>query len=183
MKNWQSVALSGNGEIVAVASRDKVKAQAWIDECSSHVPFPNEPEAIEGYDALLARDDIDAVYIPLPTGLRKYWIIKAAKAGKHVLAEKPCGVDLAEVEDIVSTCNEAGVQFMDGVMFMHSKRLEVLRETLTDGSIGEIRRINSQFSFNAGDDFLTGNIRMHSDLEPLGCLGDLGWYNIGLTFG
>ena len=178
MKNWQSVALSGNGEIVAVASRDKVKAQAWIDECSSHVPFPNEPEAIEGYDALLARDDIDAVYIPLPTGLRKDWIIKAAKAGKHVLAEKPCGVDLAEVEDIVSTCNEAGVQFMDGVMFMHSKRLEALRETLTDGSIGEIRRINSQFSFNAGDDFLTGNIRMHSDLEPLGCLGDLGWYNI-----
>tara|TARA_B100000609_G_scaffold198828_1_gene199511 strand:+ start:442 stop:1608 length:1167 start_codon:yes stop_codon:yes gene_type:complete len=178
MKNWQSVALSGNGEIVAVASRDKAKAQAWIDECSSHVPFPNEPEAIEGYDSLLARDDIDAVYIPLPTGLRKDWIIKAAKAGKHVLAEKPCGVDLAEVEEIVSMCNEAGVQFMDGVMFMHSKRLEALRETLTDGSIGEIRRINSQFSFNAGDDFLTGNIRMHSDLEPLGCLGDLGWYNI-----
>ena len=122
MKNWQSVALSGNGEIVAVASRDKAKAQAWIDECSSHVPFPNEPEAIEGYDSLLARDDIDAVYIPLPTGLRKDWIIKAAKAGKHVLAEKPCGVDLAEVEEIVSTCNEAGVQFMDGVMFMHSEK-------------------------------------------------------------
>ena len=178
MKNWQSVALSGNGEIVAVASRDKAKAQTWIDECSSHVPFPNKPEAVEGYDALLARDDIDAVYIPLPTGLSKDWIIKAAKAGKHVLAEKPCGVDLAEVEEIVSTCNEVGVQFMDGVMFMHSKRLEALRETLIDGSIGEIRRINSQFSFNAGDDFLTGNIRMHSDLEPLGCLGDLGWYNI-----
>ena len=178
MKNWQSVALSGNGEIVAVASRDKAKAQAWIDDCSSHVPFPTKPEAVEGYDALLARDDIDAVYIPLPTGVRKEWIIKAAKAGKHVLAEKPCGVDLAEVKEIVAACNEAGVQFMDGVMFMHSKRLDALRETLTDGSIGELRRINSQFSFNAGEDFLTGNIRMHSDLEPLGCLGDLGWYNI-----
>ena len=67
---------------------------------------------------------------------------------------------------------------MDGVMFMHSKRLDALRETLTDGSIGELRRITSSFSFNAGEDFLTGNIRMHSDLEPLGCLGDLGWYNI-----
>ena len=178
MKNWQSVALSGNGEIVAVASRDKAKAQAWIDECSSHVAFPTKPEAVEGYNELLARDDIDAVYIPLPTGVRTEWIIKAAKAGKHVLAEKPCGINVAEVEEIIAACNEAGVQFMDGVMFMHSKRLDALRETLTDGSIGEIRRINSQFSFNGGEDFLTGNIRMHSDLEPLGCLGDLGWYNI-----
>jgi predicted dehydrogenase len=178
IKNWQSVALSGNGEIVAVASRNKAKAQDWIDECQGHVPFATKPEAVEGYDALLTRDDIDAVYIPLPTGVRKEWIIKAAKAGKHVLSEKPCGVDVAEVEEIVAACNEAGVQFMDGVMFMHSKRLDALCETLTDGSIGEIRRINSQFSFNAGEDFLTGNIRMHSDLEPLGCLGDLGWYNI-----
>ena len=70
MKNWQSVALSGNGEIVAVASRERAKAQAWIDECSEHVPFEEKPEAVEGYDALLARDDIDAVYIPLPTGVR-----------------------------------------------------------------------------------------------------------------
>ena len=178
MKNWQSVALSGNGEIVAVASRDQAKAQAWIDECSGHVPFSSKTEAVEGYDVLLAREDIDAVYIPLPTGVRTEWIIKAAKAGKHVLAEKPCGVDVAEVEEILAACNEAGVQFMDGVMFMHSKRLDALRETLTDGSIGELRRITSSFSFNAGEDFLTGNIRMHSDLEPLGCLGDLGWYNI-----
>jgi predicted dehydrogenase len=178
MKNWQSVALSGNGEIVAVASRDQAKAQAWIDECSGHVPFPSKPEAVEGYDALLAREDIDAVYIPLPTGVRTEWIIKAAKAGKHVLAEKPCGINVVEVEEIIAACNEAGVQFMDGVMFMHSKRLDALRETLTGGSIGELRRITSAFSFNAGEDFLAGNIRMHSDLEPLGCLGDLGWYNI-----
>ena len=178
MKNWQSVALSGNGEIVAVASRDAAKAQAWIDECSAHVPFPSKHEAVEGYDALLARDDIDAVYIRLPTGVRADWVIKAAQAGKHVLCEKPCGIDTAELEAQLAACNEVGVQFMDGVMFMHSTRLDALRETLTDGSIGEVRRINSQFSFNAGEDFLTGNIRMHSDLEPLGCLGDLGWYNI-----
>ena len=181
MKNWQSVALSGNGEIVAVASRDKAKAQAWIDECSAHVPMPssaNGAEAVEGYDALLARDDIDAVYIPLPTGVRSEWVIKAAQAGKHVMCEKPCGIDVAETEAQLAACNEAGVQFMDGVMFMHSKRLDALRETLTDGSIGEVRRIHSAFSFNGGDDFVSGNIRMHSDLEPLGCLGDLGWYNI-----
>ena len=119
IKNWQSVALSGNGEIVAVASRDKAKAQNWIDECQGHVPFATKPEALEGYEALLARDDIDAVYIPLPTGVRKEWVIKAAQAGKHVLAEKPCGIDVAELEEQLAACNEAGVQFMDGVMFMH----------------------------------------------------------------
>jgi len=178
MKNWQSVALSGNGEIVAVASRERAKAQAWIDECSANVPFEEKPEAVEGYDALLARDDIDAVYIPLPTGVRAEWVIKAARAGKHVVCEKPCGVDVAELEKILAACDEAGVQFMDGVMFMHSARLDALRKTLTGGSIGELRRIASAFSFNGGEDFLEGNIRMHSDLEPLGCLGDLGWYNI-----
>ncbi len=179
MKNWQSVALSGNGEIVAVASRDAAKANAWIDECSAHVPFPTRPEAVEGYDALLARDDIDAVYIPLPTGVRKEWVIKAAQAGKHILCEKPCGIDVAEVEEILAACKAANVQFMDGVMFMHCGRLADLRQAIDDGTtLGKLRRINSQFSFCAPEEFLTGNIRMHSDLEPLGCLGDLGWYNI-----
>jgi len=182
MKNWQSIALSGNGEIVAVASRDKAKAQAFIDKCSSRRPFPNQPEAIAGYETLLARDDIDAVYIPLPTGLRKEWVIKAAQAGKHILSEKPCGVDVAAVEEILAACDTAGVQFMDGVMFMHSDRLGALRTAIDDGtSIGTLRRINSQFSFCGGDEFEQGNIRMHSELEPHGCLGDLGWYNIALS--
>jgi len=179
IKNWQSVALSGNGEIVAVASRDQAKANAWIDECSGQVPFPTRPDAVEGYDALLARDDIDAVYIPLPTGVRKEWVIKAAKAGKHVLSEKPCGIDVSDLEEILAACSEAGVQFMDGVMFMHSGRLNDLRKAIDDGtSLGKLRRIHSQFSFCGPEDFQQGNIRMHSDLEPLGCLGDLGWYNI-----
>ena len=179
MKNWQSVALSGNGELVAVASRDRSKAEAWIDECSGQVPFARRPEAVSGYDALLARDDIDAVYLPLPTGVRADWAIKAAQAGKHVLCEKPCGVDVPELESILDACKAAGVQFMDGVMFVHSKRLDSLRRTIDDGSsLGQLQRIVSQFSFCAEEDFLTGNIRMHSSLEPLGCLGDLGWYNI-----
>ena len=100
MKNWQSVALSGNGEIVAVASRDAAKAQAWIDECSAHVPFPSKPEAVEGYDALLARDDIDAVYIPLPTGVRAEWVIKAAQAGKHVYCEAPLANNIEDARTI-----------------------------------------------------------------------------------
>ncbi len=177
MKNWQSIALSGNGEIVAVASRDKAKAEALIEKCSSRRPFPKRPEAIEGYDALLARSDIDAVYIPLPTGFRKEWAIKAAQAGKHILCEKPCGVEVADVEAMLAACDAAGVQFMDGVMFMHSGRLDALRTAIDDGtSIGTLRRINTQFSFCGGEEFAQDNIRMHSELEPLGCLGDLGWY-------
>ncbi|MEM9015555.1 MAG: gfo/Idh/MocA family oxidoreductase, partial [Verrucomicrobiota bacterium] len=66
-----------------------------------------------------------------------------------------------------------------GVMFMHSDRLPRLREELDSGeAIGDLKRIATQFSFMAPDDFLEGNIRMHSGLEPLGSLGDLGWYCI-----
>jgi predicted dehydrogenase len=66
---------------------------------------------------------------------------------------------------------------MDGVMFMHSARMGMLRQSLDDGeSIGDIRRIACHFSFFGGDDFSKSNIRVDSELEPLGCLGDLGWY-------
>jgi predicted dehydrogenase len=71
---------------------------------------------------------------------------------------------------------------MDGVMFMHSRRLPRLREIIDDReSIGDVLRIASQFSFKAHDEFLAQNIRVSSQLEPLGCLGDLGWYNIRFT--
>ncbi len=130
------------------------------------------------YEELLARDDVDAVYIPLPTGIRMEWVMRAAVLGKHVLCEKPCGVDASAVRAMVDACRRKNVQFMDGVMFMHSRRLELLRQLLEDPSLGSVRRITSQFSFLAPDDFMTQNIRVSGDLEPLGCLGDLGWYNI-----
>lgn len=72
---------------------------------------------------MIAAKDIDALYIPLPTGLRKDYILAAVAAGKHVLCEKPCGVNAAELREIIDACAAAGVQFMDGVMFMHSDRL------------------------------------------------------------
>lgn len=179
-KNWQAIRRSGNGIVRAVASRDSARAGQWISECQTDHPFDPRPDAVAGYEALLARDDIDAVYIPLPTGVRKEWVIRAARAGKHVLCEKPCGSRASDVAEMIAACREAGVQFMDGVMFMHSARLPALRAVLDDGaSIGTIRRIATQFSFFAPEDFLAGgNIRVQTDLEPLGCLGDLGWYNI-----
>src|SRR5207245_8888982 len=116
---------------------------------------------------LLDRDDIDAVYIPLPTGIRKDWVLYTARAGKHVLCEKPCAITSADVRAMLDACRENRVQFMDGVMFLHSQRLPLLPQTLAHGhSIGTVRRISSQFSFKASDDFLTTNIRASKLLEP-----------------
>jgi predicted dehydrogenase len=178
-KNWKGIRRSGNSIITAVASRDRGKAQTFIDECQGHTPFEKAPSTCGSYDELLARKDVDAVYVPLPTGIRKEWVLRAAAAGKHVLCEKPCGVDSTELRAMLEACAKQKVQFMDGVMFMHSGRLPLLRQVLDDGhSIGEIRRITSQFSFRGSDEFMAGNIRVSHELEPLGALGDLGWYNI-----
>lgn len=179
-KNWQSIRDAGNAELVAIASRDEARAQAFIDECQAQVPHPRRPEALGSYEALLAQPDIDAVYIPLPTGVRKEWVLRAAEAGKHVLVEKPVGCNADDVAEILDACERHRVQFMDGVMFMHGRRLRKLRRVV-DEQIAPIRHIASQFSFLAGEDFQQTNIRAHGKLEPLGCLGDLGWYNLRFT--
>jgi predicted dehydrogenase len=181
-KNWDAIRYSGNGVIVAVASRDEARAQKFINECQSVAPFEEAPRAIGGYDEMIAADDLDAIYIPLPTGMRKDWVIKAANAGKHVMCEKPCAIDSEELEAMTSACAANKVQFMDGVMYMHSDRMAKLREALDDPeNVGEIRRIASAFSFCAPPEFFGENIRGNSELEPAGALGDLGWYTIRAT--
>lgn len=181
-KNWKGIRLSGNGRVSAVASRTVEKAQRFIDECSAEVPQSGPVAAVGSYDQLLARDDVDAVYIPLPTGMRKDWVVAAASAGKHVLCEKPVAVNEAEVQEMVDACAAAGVQFMDGVMFDHSQRLAAIRRTIeSEQVLGKLRRISTHFSFLGDDAFQQGNIRTDSVLEPHGCLGDLGWYCIRLT--
>jgi predicted dehydrogenase len=177
-KNWRAVREAGD-VIAAVASRDGERARRFIAECQAEAPFEAAPAALGSYDALLARADIDAVYIPLPTGVRKEWVVRAANAGKHVVCEKPCAPDAADLREMLEACRRNGVQFMDGVMFVHSRRLERMREALEDGkSVGQIKRIQSAFSFRAPEEFFSTNIRAHSGLEPHGCLGDLGWYCI-----
>lgn len=176
-KNWRAITQSKSGVITAVASRRADAAKNFIAECQASAPQSHQPEALGSYEALLARTDVDAVYIPLPTGVRKEWILAAAKQGKHVLAEKPAAVSAADLEEILAVCKENNVQFMDGVMFMHSARMNALRKALDDPQhMGDIRRIACQFSFFGGDDFSQKNIRVDSHLEPFGCLGDLGWY-------
>lgn len=178
-KNWMAIRNAGNATLTAVASRDLKRSQQFIDECQSQIPHPTVPKALGSYEELIASPDVDALYIPLPTGVRKDWVVKAAEAGKHVVCEKPCGATLAEVTEMIEACKRNKVQFMDGVMFMHSQRLGRIRQALNDpDSVGQLRRIATGFSFCAPPEFFTGNIRSHGSLEPHGCLGDLGWYCI-----
>jgi predicted dehydrogenase len=113
----------------------------------------------------------------LPTALRREWVIKAAEAGKHVLGEKPAALNATEVSEMLAACKRNNVQYMDGVMFMHSQRLPMIRKILDDpNQLGQLRRMVSQFSFAGDAAFCDSNIRTSSELEPYGCLGDLGWY-------
>jgi predicted dehydrogenase len=181
-QNWKSIHDSGNSVVAAVASRDIRRSRQFIKELQAETPFDAEPIASGSYEELIASKNVDAVYIPLPTGLRKEWIIRAAKAGKHVLCEKPCGVSFADVKEMADVCWKNRVQFMDGVMFMHNPRLDHVRKALNDKTnIGQIKRITSAFSFHMAEKVLNSNIRMNSRLEPAGCLGDLGWYCIRFT--
>src|SRR6516225_3372734 len=91
-KNWKAIRNAGNSTLTAVASRDAERVRRFIEECQADVPLTPVPAACASYQELLDRDDIDAVYIPLPTGIRKDWVIQAARSGKHVLCEKPCAV-------------------------------------------------------------------------------------------
>jgi predicted dehydrogenase len=178
-KNWKAIRNAGNSTVVAVASRSVERSQQFIAKCQAEAPMEVAPAALGSYEELLASKEVDAVYIPLPTGLRKEWVLRAAEAGKHIVCEKPCATGLADLREMLDACRRHRVQFIDGVMFMHSRRLERMREVLDDGaSVGEVKRITSAFSFAAAGDFLASNIRVDSALEPYGCLGDLGWYCI-----
>jgi predicted dehydrogenase len=180
-KNWASVRRSGNGVLKSVGSRDIAKAQTFIESCQASQPFKIAPQAVGGYEEILSDPEIDAVYIPLPTGIRKEWVIRAAEAGKHVLCEKPCAASLEDLGEMIAACEANGVQFMDGVMFVHNERLSRILEVLENGEeLGKVRRIESCFSF-LGDEEFEGNIRLDSRLEPAGCLGDLGWYCLRMT--
>jgi predicted dehydrogenase len=181
-KNWKAIQLTGNSTIVAVASRDQERSRQFITECQAEAPVQAVPQALGSYADLLADDRVDAVYMPLPTGLRTAWVLRAAEVGKHVVCEKPCAPSMADLRRIVEACHSNGVQFMDGVMFMHSRRLERLQQVLDDReSVGEVRRIASAFTFRQSPGFLAEDIRTDSTLEPYGCLGDLGWYCIGFA--
>lgn len=165
----RAVHLARNAELIAIASRDETRASAWA---AQH----NVPNAYGTYDALLADETIDAVYIPLPPSHHAAWTIKAAEHGKHVLCEKPLAANAREAIAMADACRQNGVQLMDGVMWVHHERTAAMKQKLTDGTLGELRRVTAAFTFN-WDTIPTDNIRAMKELAG-GSLGDLGYYCI-----
>lgn len=126
-------------ELIAVSSRTKEKANYFADKFSC--------AAVVGYADLIDRDDIDAVYIPLPVALHEEWIIKALKRGKHVLAEKSLSVDFSSVKRIIKEAEDHQLLVMEDFMFQYHHQHAFIQKLLADGEIGETHFFRSSFGF------------------------------------
>jgi predicted dehydrogenase len=133
-KQIRAMKLSASAKIVAVASRniEKVKAYALTNDLAADVAL------YASYEELLIDPNVDAIYAPLPTRTHIVWALKIAAAKKHLLIEKPAAINAVELGAIIKACRDNGVLFMDGVMFMHHDRLEVLRSALRDPLVGPV---------------------------------------------
>ncbi|KAK9713137.1 hypothetical protein RND81_06G005800 [Saponaria officinalis] len=167
--------LCPNATLHAVASRTIAKVQAFATANS----LPPTTVLYGSYEALLDDPDIDAVYIPLPTSLHLSWAVATARKKKHVLLEKPTAVNVTELDQIISACEENGVQFMDCTMWVHHPRARVMADFFSDPKrFGQLKSIQTCFTYSGGNDFPENDIRMRPDLDSLGALGDVGWYCI-----
>jgi predicted dehydrogenase len=154
-------------DLVAVASRDQARADAYAQEWGI-------PKAYGSYEALLADPDIEAVYISLPNNMHCEWSVKALEAGKHVLCEKPLSRHPAEVVEAFDTAERTGRLLSEAFMYRHNPQTKRLKELVDEGAIGELRLIRSAFSYGLYDE---DNIRLRTDVEG-GALMDVGCYCI-----
>jgi dTDP-3,4-didehydro-2,6-dideoxy-alpha-D-glucose 3-reductase len=157
---------AGNVELRAVASRDPAKARDAAQRfgCS----------AADGYDDLLSRPDIDAVYIPLPTGLHAYWVSRALTAGKHVLSEKPLACDHPTALALVNQAAKAGLWLLENYMFLYHSQHRRVRDLVAAGRIGELRVFTARFGIPPRD---PADVRYRPELGG-GALLDVGGYPI-----
>ena len=172
-KVGRAIDLAENAELVAVASRSLERAEEWATEHGAE-------RAYGSYEELLEDPDIEAVYIPLPPTMHCEWGIKTARAGKHVLSEKPLTMNVEEAIAMQTACRENNVQLMEGVMWVHHDWTADVKNLLKSGSIGDLRRVTSSFSFYWGATVPVDNIRAQKALGG-GALGDLGYYTIRFT--
>ena len=156
-----------NCEVVAIASRSSYQAEAAAERLGIAGAFPN-------YEALLEADVVDAVYIPLPNNLHLEWTIKAAKAGKHVLCEKPIALTAAEAEEMAAACGDAGVKLEEAFMYRHHPTWVEAVRLLASGVIGELQAVQSWFSYFNDD---ASNIRNRVE-NGGGAIMDIGCYCI-----
>ena len=155
-----------NCERYGIAGRSLKKAEDYKDM------FGFE-KAYEGYEALLSDPKVQAVYIPLPNNLHYEWVKKAIAAGKHVLCEKPLAPTPKQTEELFEAAKEKGVFLMEAYAYLHSPFVTALKKEIEEGTIGEIRYIESQFLTSYYD---KSNIRLHKENYG-GAVYDLGCYN------
>lgn len=137
IKAFQSL---DNAEVISIASRDIEKAKAY----ATLFTIPS----YESYDSLLKNSNVDAVYIPLPIGLHKEWILKAARMGKHVLSEKSLTTDFQSAKEIINACKRANIilyeDFMCDFHPQHQKVLSLIKK----GEIGKPFIFNGNYGIS-----------------------------------
>jgi len=156
--------------VVAIGSRDRARARQVADALGIE-------RAHGSYEALLADPDVDAVYIPLPNHLHAEWTIAAARAGKHVLCEKPLAMTAADAQRMAEVCRTEGVLLMEAFMYRLHPSWVAVRELVASGRIGRLTAVQSWFSYFNDD---ASNIRNIASAGG-GALYDIGCYNVNLS--
>ena len=156
--------MAENCELFAIAGRNEEKVQRYKDE------FGFE-KAYVGYDKLLEDPEVQAVYIPLPNNLHKEWVIKALKAGKHVLCEKPLALNAADAREMFAVAKENNVILMEAYAYLHSPYIASLKEDVRSGIIGDVEFVDTAFFTQ----YYVEDIRMYKELGG-GAVYDLGCY-------
>lgn len=155
---------AGNCELYAIAGRSMEKALQFKDEFGFK-------KAYGSYEELLQDPDVQAVYIPLPNNLHLKWVKEALESGKHVLCEKPLGLDPDEVKDMFDTAKKNGVNLMEAFAYLHSPYVASLKKDVDDKVIGDIDYIETGFITQGYKE----DIRIHKEMGG-GAMYDLGCY-------
>ncbi len=158
---------SNRAELVAVASRDAERARSYAAEWQI-------PRAHGSYEALLADPEVDAVYISLPNGLHVEWAVAAARAGKHVLCEKPLATSVGGCDEIISAAAAAGVVVAEASMHLYHPLMHKARELVQGGVLGRVALARGSFSFLLDR---PGDVRWRPELDG-GSLWDVGSYPV-----
>ncbi|QIS10092.1 Gfo/Idh/MocA family protein [Nocardia arthritidis] len=153
--------------LVAVASRTAERAGRFADRFGC--------AAVTGYQELLERPDIEAIYLPLPEMLHARWIEFALAAGKHVFAEKPMTTDARSTADLLRLADKADLVLLENYPFLHHPQHAEVRRLLDDGVLGELRGMSATFTIPPKPDT---DIRYRPDLSG-GAFRDIGVYPIG----
>jgi len=159
------------GAVTAIASRNLSRAKSVAAELGIEKPYGS-------YQELLADPNVDAVYIPLPNHLHVPWSLRALKAGKHVLCEKPIGLSVAEAEQLAgAAAAHPKLKVMEAFMYRFHPQWQMTRQLVQEGRIGQLRTIHTFFSYYNDD---PQNIRNQRDIGG-GALMDIGCYPISLS--